>query len=97
RAYGVTRRARLGGWFLDHALSPQVLAGFPPAARGLRRLFVPGAGLAALSVAQLAITVPLLLFGHDHDAGAHAAHELGSFDLALGIALPRRGIRPALL
>ena len=96
RAYGVTRRTRLGGSFLDHDLSPQVLAAFPPAARGLRRLLVQRAGLAALAVAQLAITVPLLIFGHDHDAGAHAAHELGSFDLALAIAFAVGAIRPAL-
>jgi predicted anti-sigma-YlaC factor YlaD len=54
------------------------------------------AGLAALAVAQLAITVPLLIFGQDHDAGAHAAHELGSFDLALAIAFAIGAIRPAL-
>ena len=34
--------------------------------------------------------------GHDHDAGAHAAHELGSFDLALAIAFAVGAIRPAL-
>jgi predicted anti-sigma-YlaC factor YlaD len=96
RAHGVTRRARLGGSFLDHDLSPQVLAAFPPAAAGLRRLLVQRAGLAALAVAQLAITVPLLIVGHDHDAGAHAAHELGSFDLALAIAFAIGAIRPAL-
>jgi predicted anti-sigma-YlaC factor YlaD len=96
RAYGVTRRARLGGSFLDHDLSPQVLAAFPPAARGPRRLSVQRAGQAALAVAQLAITVPLLIFGHDHDAGAHAAHELGSFDLALATAFAVGAIRPAL-
>ena len=96
RAYGVTRRARLGGSFLDRDLSPQVLAAFPPAARGPRRLLAQRAGLAALAVAQLAITVPLLIFGHDHDAGAHAAHELGSFDLALAIAFAVGAIRPAL-
>jgi predicted anti-sigma-YlaC factor YlaD len=96
RAHGVTRRARLGGSFLDHDLSPQVLAAFPPAAAGLRRLLVQRAGLAALAVAQLAMTVPLLIVGHDHDAGAHAAHELGSFDLALAIAFAVGAIRPAL-
>ena len=96
RAHGVTRRVRLGGSFLDRDLSPQVLAAFPPAAARLRRLLVQRAGLAALAVAQLAITVPLLIFGHDQDAGAHAAHELGSFDLALAIAFAVGAARPAL-
>ena len=54
------------------------------------------AGLIAVAVAQLAITVPLLILGHDHDAGAHAAHELGSFDLALAIAFAVGAVRPAL-
>ena len=54
------------------------------------------AGLAVVAAAQLAITVPLLILGHDHDAGAHAAHELGSFDLALAIAFAVGAIRPAL-
>ena len=96
RAHDVTRRARLGGSFLDHDLSPRVLAAFPPAVAGPRRLLVQRAGLAVVAVAQLAITVPLLIFGHDHDAGAHAAHELGSFDLALAVAFAVGAIRPAL-
>ena len=41
RAHDVTRRARLGGPSLNRDLSPQVLAAFPPAAAGLRRLLVP--------------------------------------------------------
>src|ERR1700743_88694 len=49
-----------------------------------------------MAAPQLAITVPLLLLGHDHDAGAHAAHELGSFDLSLAIAFVVGAIRPAL-
>ena len=38
----------------------------------------------------------MLLFGHDHDAGVHAAHELGSFDLALAIAFAVGAVRPKL-
>jgi predicted anti-sigma-YlaC factor YlaD len=96
RAHGVTRRARLGGLFLDRDLSPRVQAAFPPAVAGPRQVFVQRAGLAVVAIAQLAITVPLLIFGHDHDAGAHAAHELGSFDLALAVAFAVGAIRPAL-
>jgi len=101
RAHELTRRARLGGPFLERDLTAQVLAAVLPVQPGPRR-FARGAGLAqrggltAVALAQLAITVPLLILGHDHDAGAHAAHELGSFDLALAIAFAVGAIRPAL-
>jgi predicted anti-sigma-YlaC factor YlaD len=96
RAHVLTRRARLGGLFLDRDLSGQVLAAIPPApARQRKKLALRGALLAA-ALGQLAVTVPLLIMGHDHDAGAHAAHELGSFDLALAIAFAVGAIRPAL-
>jgi predicted anti-sigma-YlaC factor YlaD len=96
RAHAVTRRARFGGHVLDHDLTAAVLAAGGPSDRvrswsGARR-----AGLVAVALAQFAITVPLLVLGHDHDAGAHAAHELGSFDLALAIAFAVGAIRPAL-
>ena len=100
RAHALTRRARLGGPFLDHDLTPSVLAAgvlaaSPPLPAG-RRALAQRLGLLVVAVAQLAITVPLLILGHDHDAGAHAAHELGSFDLALAIAFVAGAIRPAL-
>src|SRR6202035_1606073 len=96
RAHVMTRRARLGGAFLDRDLTGQVLAAIPAASPRRRlRLSLRGALLAA-ALAQLAITVPLLVLGHDHDAGPHAAHELGSFDLALAIAFAIGAIRPAL-
>ncbi len=96
RAHVMTRRARLGGTFLDRDLTGQVLAAIPQApARRRLRLALRGALLAA-ALGQLAITVPLLILGHDHDAGTHAAHELGSFDLALAIAFAVGAIRPAL-
>ena len=96
RAHMLTRRARLGGPFLERDLTGQVLAAVPPApARRRLRLALRGA-LLAVALAQLAITVPLLVLGHDHDAGPHAAHELGSFDLALAIAFAIGSIRPAL-
>jgi len=96
RAHAVTRRTRLGGSFLDHDLTSRVLAATPAAAAGRRRRFTQRAGLATMAAAQLAITVPLLLLGHDHDAGTHAAHELGSFDLSLAIAFAVGALRPAL-
>jgi predicted anti-sigma-YlaC factor YlaD len=96
RAHEVTRRARLGGPFLDHDLTARVLAVIPPPRAGRRRGVALRAGLIAVALAQLAITVPLLILGHDHGADAHAAHELGSFDLALAIAFALGAIRPAL-
>jgi predicted anti-sigma-YlaC factor YlaD len=96
RAHVMTRRARLGGPFLDHDLSDGVLAAIPPAL-GRRRLRLGlRVALLAAALGQLAVTVPLLILGHDHDAGTHAAHELGSFDLALAIAFAVGAIRPAL-
>jgi predicted anti-sigma-YlaC factor YlaD len=96
RAHVMTRRARLGGLFLDRDLTGHVLAAVPAApARRPMKLAVRGA-LLAVALAQLAVTVPLLIMGHDHDAGTHAAHELGSFDLALAIAFAVGAIRPAL-
>jgi predicted anti-sigma-YlaC factor YlaD len=97
RAHAVTRRVRLGGSFLDHDLTAAVLAAAaaPDRARPRLRLAQRG-GLIALALAQLAIAVPMLLLGHDHDAGVHAAHELGSFNLALAIAFAVGAIRPAL-
>ena len=106
RAHAMTRRARLGGRFLEQDLTARVLAAIPPEparrqpARRQSAAWGGGmarrAGLAAVAVAQLAITIPLLILGHDHDAGLHAAHELGSFDLALAIAFAVGAVRPAL-
>lgn len=99
RAHAVTRRARLGGYTLDRDLAPRVLAAIPASvaqARHDRRPIALRAGLLAAALAQLAITVPLLVLGHDHDAGVHAAHELGSFDLALAVAFAVGALRPAL-
>jgi predicted anti-sigma-YlaC factor YlaD len=95
-AHAVTRRARLNGSFLDHDLTQGVLAAVPPAVHGRGRRLTQRAGLIAAALAQLAITVPLLVLGHDHDAGAHAAHELGSFDMALAIAFLVGALRPAM-
>ena len=96
RAHVMTRRARLGGPFLDHDLTGRVLAAIPPAPARRRLRLALRAALLAAALGQLAVTVPLLILGHDHDAGTHAAHELGSFDLALAIAFAVGAIRPAL-
>ena len=96
RAHVMTRRARLGGPFLEHDLTGQVLAHVPLAPARRRLGLALRAALLAAALGQLAVTVPLLVLGHDQDAGRHAAHELGSFDLALAIAFAVGAIRPAL-
>jgi predicted anti-sigma-YlaC factor YlaD len=97
RAHAVTRRMRLGGAFLDHDLSPSVLAAAMAAAPARRRLRLAQRGvLIALAAGQFAIAAPMLFLGHDHDAGVHAAHELGSFNMALAVAFAVGAIRPAL-
>ncbi len=97
RQHALTRRARLSGYALDHDLTARVLSALPaPAIRPSGRPGPRRAALALVAAGQLAITVPLLIFGHDHDAGVHAAHELGSFDLALAIAFAVGAVRPRL-
>jgi predicted anti-sigma-YlaC factor YlaD len=95
RAHTVTRRVRLGGAFLDHDLTPGVLAAVPVARDRGRLRLARRCLLIALALAQVAIAVPMLL-GHDREAGVHAAHELGSFNLALAIAFAVGAIRPRL-
>jgi predicted anti-sigma-YlaC factor YlaD len=96
RAHTVTRRVRLGGAFLDHDLAPGVLAAVP-VAHDRGRLRLAGRGLLiALALAQFAIAAPMLFLGHDREAGVHAAHELGSFNLALAIAFAVGAVRPKL-
>ena len=50
-------------------------------------------GLVAL--AQLALCLPVLLFGQDHAAPVHVAHEMGSFDVAVAIGFLVAARRPA--
>jgi predicted anti-sigma-YlaC factor YlaD len=101
RAHELTRRARLGGPYLDRDLTAALLettntAAAPRAAAPRGTIPWSRLALAVTAVTQLAITVPLLFLGHDHDAGAHAAHELGSFDLALAIAFVIGAVHPRL-
>jgi predicted anti-sigma-YlaC factor YlaD len=95
RAHTVTRRVRLGGAFLDHDLASGVLAAVPVASDQTRLRLARRCLLIALALGQFAIAVPMLL-GHDREAGVHAAHELGSFNLALAIAFAVGAIRPRL-
>jgi predicted anti-sigma-YlaC factor YlaD len=96
RAHVLTRRARLGGAVLERDLTEWVLTAVPPSRHRRRLRLSLRAALLMVAIAQLAITVPLLILGHDRDAGTHAAHELGSFDLALAIAFIVGAVRPRL-
>jgi predicted anti-sigma-YlaC factor YlaD len=96
RAHAVTRRARLGGAFLDRDLAPLVLAAVPASPARWRRRAFQRAALLVLALGQLAIAAPMLVLGHDHGAGVHAAHELGSFNLALAVAFAAGAVRPKL-
>jgi predicted anti-sigma-YlaC factor YlaD len=96
RAHMVTRRARLGGSFLDHDLAPGLLAAFPAHEAWWRKRSVQRGALLALALGQLAVAAPMLFLGHDREAGVHAAHELGSFNMALAIAFVVGAVRPRL-
>jgi predicted anti-sigma-YlaC factor YlaD len=51
-------------------------------------------GLIAVAVAQAAITVPSLLYGRDHSAPVHVAHEVGAFAMALAVGFLMAAWRP---
>jgi predicted anti-sigma-YlaC factor YlaD len=51
--------------------------------------------LVLVAIGQIAITVPALIFGSDHDAPIHVAHEMGAFDLALAIGFLAAAWRPS--
>jgi predicted anti-sigma-YlaC factor YlaD len=51
-------------------------------------------GLVAVAVAQAAITVPLLIYGRDHAAPIHVAHEEGAFAMALALGFLVAALRP---
>ncbi len=97
-AHEVTRRARLQ--LAEHAPSrtdevlaavhARMLAARPAVTVSLARL-----ALAAVAAGQLALTVPFLLFGHDHSAPVHVAREMGSFDAALAAGFLVAAWRPA--
>ncbi|HLH99527.1 MAG TPA: zf-HC2 domain-containing protein [Acidimicrobiales bacterium] len=62
--------------------------------RRMRGTAAPRAGLVAVALVQLALAVPALVLGHDRSAPIHVAHEMGSFDVAVGIGLLLAARRP---
>lgn len=61
-----------------------------PTAATLTRL-----ALVLVAIGQIAVTVPALIFGSDHDAPIHVAHEMGAFDLALAVGFLVAAWRPS--
>ena len=94
----MTRRVRLGGGFAGPRSRPRAARWPCPPSRDRGRAWRPARRglLIALALAQFAIAAPMLFLGHDREAGLHAAHELGSFNLALAIAFAVGAIRPRL-
>jgi predicted anti-sigma-YlaC factor YlaD len=98
RAHELTRRSRLARARGLPTPSEQLMAA---AHAAVPRRGQPGAvtltriALAAIALAQMAVTVPALLFGSDHDSPIHVAHEMGSFDMALAVGFFAAALRPA--
>lgn len=95
-ASAATRRARLAARpdapdRAEDIAAAVLAAGPPPPPRRWRAR----TGLAVVAAAQLAVTIPALVLGHDHSTPMHVAHELGSFDLALAVGFLVAAFRPA--
>jgi len=87
QAHALTRRARLGGPFLDRDLAFQVLAAAPAVATGRGRRFTQRAGLAAMAGARLLIWQARTNGGRS--AGAFRT-EAGIRPVTLTVVMPRR-------
>ncbi|MDE3206461.1 MAG: zf-HC2 domain-containing protein [Acidobacteriota bacterium] len=71
----------------------------PSALRGRSVASVAAAarvGLVLAALVELALTVPILVLGHDREAPLHVAHEMGSFGLAVAWGFLAAAVRPRL-
>jgi predicted anti-sigma-YlaC factor YlaD len=97
-AHEVTRRARIAPAGASPPRAGEVLAAVRARARLPRRrwgsVVAARAGLAVVAAGQIAVTIPVLLFGRDHSAPAHVAHEVGSFGIALAAGFVVAAWRP---
>jgi predicted anti-sigma-YlaC factor YlaD len=96
-AYELTRRTRLSVVTNAPAPDPGLVAAATAARYERRRSRPPWlarVGLVVLALGQIAITIPALVFGTDHDAPIHVAHEMGSFDLAIAAGFLVAAWRP---
>jgi predicted anti-sigma-YlaC factor YlaD len=96
-AHEVTRSVRLQParpvTMQSDLLVRAVLARSRPPRRPTRLACARGA-LIATALAQAAITAPLLVYGRDHAAPVHVAHEEGAFAMALAIGFLVAAWRP---
>jgi predicted anti-sigma-YlaC factor YlaD len=97
-AHEVTRRARLVPARPAPAAGEALLAATLAAdqrTRSRRSIVFTRGMLVAVAVAQVAVTVPALVFGSDRGVPIHVAHEMGSFDMALAVGFLVAAWRPA--
>jgi len=98
RAHEVTRHARLAPAWSVPPPSARTLAAL--SARRTRRArlrerALVRAGLVAVALAQVVVTLPVLILGSDHGAPIHVAHEMGSFEVALAVGFIVAAWRPS--
>jgi predicted anti-sigma-YlaC factor YlaD len=98
RAHDVTRRARLESASSVPSPGASLLTALRAAERRRgwwRSLPLTRGALALVAVGQLVVTIQPLLYGTDHNAPMHVAHELGAFDMALAVGFLVAALRPA--
>jgi predicted anti-sigma-YlaC factor YlaD len=96
-AIALTRAVRVASAEAAPDLSPTIMAAINAERAGRSRRFDPQAlraGLIALAVVQMALALPVLLFGREAGASVHIAREIGSFDFALAVGFLFVGWRP---
>lgn len=97
-AHEVTRRVRLASALPMPVPDPSLIAAAKSVdhrRRWWRSLVFARSALVMVAVGQLLITLPPLLFGSDHDAPIHVAHEMGAFDMALAVGFLVAAWQPA--
>jgi predicted anti-sigma-YlaC factor YlaD len=97
-AHALTRRARLASATAVPSAGASLMVTLREAERRRRwwrSLALTRGGLALVAVGQLVVTIPPLLFGTDHEAPIHVAHELGAFDMALAVGFLAAALRPS--
>jgi predicted anti-sigma-YlaC factor YlaD len=88
-AHRVTRRVRLSAAESAPTPGPSLFAAVHAEMQATPRtrsaLTAARLGLVAIAIAQIVLTLPALIFGSDHEAPMHVAHEMGSFGMALAV------------
>jgi len=98
QAHALTRRVRLASASPVPSPSASLMHALRAAERRRRwwrSLALTRGALALVAVGQLVVTIPPLLFGTDHEAPMHVAHELGAFDMALAVGFLVAVLRPS--